>query len=185
VPNLVRLGAWATVALVAAGTAFGVTRPPCRGPATVASASPADGAALVRAPTEVELAFTAQVDLGRSHVSVRDRYGTTVALGQPRLDRPDRIEQRVEVTTKGPVTVAYHVTFVDGTELAGTLRFSVATGAAADTETAADTRTASGAAHEHGVDPVSAVLLALDALVVLVALVLAMRRRPVGTRPGG
>ena len=50
------------------------------------------------------------------------------------------------------MTVAYHVTFVDGAELAGTLRFSTRSGNAGG-ELAASPP---GSAHQHGIDPISA-----------------------------
>lgn len=143
----------------------------------VTSTSPADRATLVQAPSEVELAFTAPVDLGLSHVSVRDGSGTAVSVGQPSLVTPERLRQPVNITAVGDVRVAYHVTFVDGAELTGTLRFSVRVASTAGPDAASGPSAAASPTHEHGeVDPVSAVLLVLDGIVALTAVVLLIRR---------
>lgn len=143
--------------------------------AAVASTSPTDRAVLAQAPTAVELSLTGAVDLGQSHVSVRDGSGAVVNAGQPSLVTPERIRQPVTIAAGGEVAVAYHVTFVDGAELVGRLRFSVAGGAGSAAEPAP---AGAGAepAHAHGVDPFSAVLLALDGVVALTVVVLLLRR---------
>jgi hypothetical protein len=50
--------------------------------------------------------------------------------------------------------------------------------AAAEADAAGSAEVANGAAHPHGVDPVSAALLAIDGVVALAVVVLLLRRRP-------
>ncbi|HET8662531.1 MAG TPA: copper resistance CopC family protein [Micromonosporaceae bacterium] len=143
--------------------------------AVVTSTSPADGAVLAQAPTDVVLSLNGPVDLGRSHVSVRDRAGTAVTSGQPGLVTPERLRQPVSIPATGEMTVAYHVTFMDGAELVGRLRFSVA-GQAGSAAVPAPASAGTEPAHAHGVDPFSAVLLVLDGIVALTVVVLLLRR---------
>ncbi|HZN17518.1 MAG TPA: copper resistance CopC family protein [Micromonosporaceae bacterium] len=162
-------------AMLASGVvlaAFWAGRPD---PAAVTSTSPADGAVLTQAPTEVVLSLHGAVDLGRSHVSVRDTAGTAVSSGQPSLVTPERLRQPVSITATGEMTVAYHVTFAGGAERVGQLRFSVASGAGSAAAPAPAGAVAEPS-HEHGVDPLSAVLLALDGVVALTVVVLLLRR---------
>jgi len=109
-----------------------------------------------------------------------------LSTGRPRPVLPERLRQPVNITATGDVRVVYHVTFVDGAELTGTLHFTVkarsAAGSGVTTGPAANTNDAvAGSTHQHGVDPISAALLALDGIVALAALVLLMRRP---NRPG-
>ena len=136
----------------------------------------------------MEVAFTDQVDTSRSHISVRDGSGAIVAVGGPRLVTPQRLLQPIHIVTSGEVTVVYHVTFVDGAKLAGTLRFRAVPGpAAAVSQPSAGTVTGdavAAAAHSHGVDPISAALLVADGLVALVAVILLVRRPRTRTPDG-
>jgi methionine-rich copper-binding protein CopC len=193
------------IVVLAVGLAVSSTqRPPGPGrAAALASTDPADGAALVGAPSGVELSFTAVPDPDLSHISVRDGSGTALDAGRPRLVQPERLRQPIHGTAAppdGPVdmTVSYHVIFTDGRELAGTLHFSVGMRSAAgpgaarepstgDATTAADAakadaagnaEVAAGPAHQHGVDPVSAALLAIDGVVALAVVVLLLLRPP-------
>jgi copper resistance protein C len=81
------------------------------------------------------------------------------------------------VPAAGEVTVAYHVTFTDGTELADSPRFTAQSADPAG-------RRASEATHQHNIDPVSAVLLVIDGIAALAVGVLLMRR-PRPRAPGG
>jgi methionine-rich copper-binding protein CopC len=144
-----------------------------RGPqpaGAVAVTTPADGATLATAPTEVDLVFTAAVD--EFHVSVRDATGAPVAVGRAERVGPDRLRQPVSIGVPGAVTVEYHVTFAGGGKLSGTLRFGVGVGVAPG---AGD---APAESHRHGVDPFSAVLLILDGAVAVGAVLLLMLRPP-------
>ncbi len=192
-PRLLRIGGCVSAAAaVALAVWFGV-RSHAEPHAALVSSYPADQAALTQPPAEIDLAFTNPVDLSLSHVSVLDRSGTAVTAGQPRLVTPERLRQRVRTTDIGEVTVAYHVTFVNRAELAGTIRFDVGNQAATQRVTAgrpsaaqaedaaaediAAQDAAAGAGHQHGVDPVSAALLVLDGLVAIGVIVL-LRVRP-------
>ncbi|MFL6128726.1 MAG: copper resistance CopC family protein [Mycobacteriales bacterium] len=164
----------------AAALAVGFAVVPGDGPrdhgrAAVTSTSPADGATLARAPTEVELSFTGPVDEGRSHILVVDGFGA--ASGALRQTVPGRLSQPITVTAAGAVTVAYHVTFTDGAELAGSLRFTAPSGTAVG-------RPPPASGHQHDIDPVSAGLLVVDAIAALAVVVLLLRR-PRRPAPGG
>ena len=165
------LAAGAAVAIALTVAVVLADRPPDPGRVSVTSTSPADGAALAWAPTEVELSFTGPVDPGRSHISVLSGSDTGSArnAGALRQVAPDRLSQPIAVTAGGEVTVAYHVTFTDGAELAGSLRFTARSGNASGRPTPA-------AAHQHGIDPVSAGLLVADGIVALTVGILLMRR---------
>ena len=166
-----RLAAGAAVALAAGLALVLADSPPDHGRAAVTSTSPADGATLARAPTEVALSFTGPVDQGRSHIFVVDGPGAASAgnAGVLRQTAPGRLSQPITVTAAGEVTVAYHVTFTDGAELAGSLRFTAQSGNAAG-------RPAPAPGHQHGIDPVSAGLLVVDGIAALAVVVLLMRR---------
>jgi methionine-rich copper-binding protein CopC len=172
-PWLPRLAAGAVVAVA---LAVGVTLVLAEGSqnrdrVAVTSTSPADGATLARAPTEVSLAFTGPVDPNRSHILVTDGSGAASArtAGALRQTTPQRLSQPISVPAAGVVTVAYHVTFTDGAVLTGSLRFTVGSGN--DTGQAAP-----ASEHRHDIDPVSAGLLVADGITVLAVVVLLLRR---------
>ncbi|HEY3003768.1 MAG TPA: copper resistance protein CopC [Kribbellaceae bacterium] len=204
-PWLSLVAACAIVVLAVGLVVSSAQRPPSPGrAAALTSTDPADGAALVRAPSGVELSFTVAPDPDLSHVSVRDGSGTALDAGRLRLVQPERLRQPIHGTAAPPdgsvdVTVSYHVIFTDGRELAGTLHFSVgirvAAGpgaarepstvdaatdadASAKADAAGNAEVAAGSAHQHGVDPVSAALLAIDGVVALAVVVLLLRRPP-------
>lgn len=144
------------------------------------SATPADGSALSTAPDAVVLRFSAPVDLGLSHVSVRDAAGGEVGAGEPTRIDGTGLRLPVAVRSTGDHTVAFHIVFDDGADLIGVLRFSVGTGVPpprlsnAQAEQAQQTVVSE---HDHGVDPLSAVFLLAD-LAVLVGVLLMLARRP-------
>jgi methionine-rich copper-binding protein CopC len=165
---LLGIGVGAGIALAVLLTAAPLGRAPGTA-AAVASSSPADGATLATAPTDVDLVFTEPVD--RFHVAVVDSAGTVVARGRARIGRPEQVRQPVVVTVPSAVTVAYHVSFASGQELTGTIRFGV--GTAADRAPAPP-----DVAHGHDMDPLSAVLLVVDGAVVVGAVLLLLFRPP-------
>jgi methionine-rich copper-binding protein CopC len=204
-PRLLLVAACAIVVLAVGLVVSSAQRPPSPGrAAALTSTDPADGAALVRTPSGVELSFTAAPDPDLSHVSVRDGSGTALDAGRVRLVQPERLRQPIHGSAAPPdgpvdVTVSYHVIFTDGRELTGTLHFSVGIPAAAGPEAAREPSTvdattdadasakadgagnaevAAGSAHQHGVDPLSAALLAIDGVVALAVVVLLLRRPP-------
>jgi methionine-rich copper-binding protein CopC len=167
--RLPRLAAGAVVLAVGVAV-LPADGPPDRGRAVVASTSPADGATLARAPTEVVLSVSGPVDQGRSHISVAGSGAASARnAGALRQTAPGRLSQPIAVTVAGEVTVAYHLTFTDGAELAGSLRFTAQSGSAAG-------QPAPGSGHQHDVDPVSAGLLVVDGIAALAVVVLLMRR---------
>jgi len=145
--------------------------------------NPPDQAILATAPAVVELTFSAPPDLRDSHVTARDATDTT--LNTAPLSRADArtLRQPVAVRSAGDVTVAYHVSLRDGTEVSGSIRFSVGTGRPPVLGAAAQAAVGS---HEHGVDPLSAILLVVDAAVAFGVVLLLMLRPPRREpRPGG
>lgn len=157
--------------------------------AAVTASDPVAQAVLTTAPREVTLTFSVTPDADRSHLAVVDERGRRVSSP----DEPDRqgtsLTQAVTIDGSGTFTIVYHVSFTDGTELDGWRRFSVGTGrpppppSRAEREANADLVTG----HRHGVDPVSAVLLVVNALVVAGVVVLLRLTRPAAdtdaTRP--
>jgi methionine-rich copper-binding protein CopC len=172
--GLPRLTAGAALALVIGLAVVLADRSADPGRAALTSTSPAGGATLAGAPTEVELSFTGPVDPGRSHISVMESARTAGAL---RRVAPERLSQPIAMTAAGEVTVAYHVTFADGAELAGSLRFTARSANATG-------RPPPEAMHQHTIDPLSAGLLVIDGIVAVAVGVLLMRR-PRPRAPGG
>jgi methionine-rich copper-binding protein CopC len=172
------------IALVTALAAGRGGQPQDSARAAVASSTPADRATLPRPPTTVELSFTAELSPDLTHVSVLDGSGSPASVGRPSLITPERVSQPVDIAAAGTVTVAYHATFRDGSELTGTLRFTIGAasadaGAAQPPPTTARTEGAGAEfTHQHGVDPISGVLLAVDVIVALAVIVLLIRRPP-------
>ena len=109
----------------------------------------------------VVLSFSERPVAALSHVSVTGGTGTPAVASGDALVVP-------LTGASDPHVVTYHAVFADGRELAG----EAAPGRSAP---------ASAAGHEHGADPVGAVLLLIDALAVTVVAVLLLRRprRPV------
>ncbi|MFE9207063.1 copper resistance CopC family protein [Micromonospora sp. NPDC007230] len=137
---------------------------------------PADGAALSAAPTQVELTFSRAPVAARSHLAVVTEDGRRVNRSDTPTAAGRRLVQAVSIQRPGVFTIAYHVEFADGGEAQGSRRFSVGTGAPPP---AAPVPAAAVSEHQHGVDPVSAVLLVVDGLVVLGAVAMLLRtRRP-------
>jgi methionine-rich copper-binding protein CopC len=165
----------ATVLCSAAAVLVGAA--PAWAGGTVVSTSPADGAALADAPGEVVLTFSATPDPDASHLVVRTEAGTSVLTGSAR--RAGRaLRQPVSITASGNYTVVFHVEFTDGSDLVAEVRFSVGTGVAPPALPAADRRADEAAVsqHDHGVDPLSGILLLADVVVLLAVLILLSRR---------
>ncbi|BCJ41150.1 hypothetical protein GCM10010168_45520 [Actinoplanes ianthinogenes] len=111
-------------------------------------------------PGEVRLTFSADADPALSHVAVAAADGRQIEAG-PVGAEPGHV-LRVPVLGDGGYTVAYHVVGAAGDEVSGVLG------------------TGEIAAHEHGIDPLSAVFLVLDLIAVLTVGTLLLRR-PVRT----
>lgn len=153
-------------------------------PAAPAAASavvvtdPGDGAQLASAPQQVRLELSDTPDVADSHVSVLDGRGTILEAGELTAVAGSGLSENVHITGTGDFTIAYHVVFGDGSEATGYTRFSVGTNVppAPMTATAADAARQASAGHEHGVDPLSGVLLLVDAVVLGAVLILLLRR---------
>jgi copper resistance protein C len=180
------VGRWAAVlAVLLAVAGLGVSTPAAAwaGDAPV-TATPTADAVLTAAPTEVALTFAADVQPELSHVAVLDAAGTDLATGDYDLPDPRRMALPVRIGATGDFTVAYHVTFPDGTSATGAYRFSVGTGRAPAPldEAARLAATDSITEHAHSVDGLSAVILVVDAAVLFGVLAL-LWLRPRDRRP--
>ncbi|WP_158554078.1 copper resistance CopC family protein [Micromonospora deserti] len=174
-----------TTALVGVGLAVAVgatARQSTGEPARVLRTTPADGAALAAGPGEVVLRLSTRPDPALSHVTVRDSAGTTVNAGRLSTDEETLLRQPARLALAGDYSVAYHVTFANGRDAAGVLRFSVGTGSAPRSTDPIPDAVPDTDGHAHGVDPVGATLLVLDG-VVLVAVLVLLRLRPAPRRP--
>ncbi|SCG59016.1 copper resistance CopC family protein [Micromonospora halophytica] len=155
-----------------------------RADGALVSADPSAGAVLGTAPAEVTLDFGAAVEEAESHVAVLDAGSRTVADGDPVRSGSTRLRLPVDISATGDYTVAYHVTFTDGTTATGAHRFSVGTGVAPAPLDAAARRAGTDAvtAHAHRIDGFSATLLVVDGAVLAGALAL-LWLRPRDGRP--
>lgn len=150
----------------------------------VVASNPVNGAALGTAPSDVDLTFSLTPDASASHVSTRDDAGREVGSDEVTRSGIDELRLPVHITAPGVYTVAYHVRFTDGTDVIGVLRFSVGTGIAPPVVNAAEQREAEAlvlAGHNHDVDPLSASIMVVDA-VVLIGVILLLMRRPAPRR---
>jgi methionine-rich copper-binding protein CopC len=150
-----------------------------RADGALVSADPPAGFALADAPQAVSLRFTAPIAVDSSHITVSTETGGDLADGQVQQTHRDRIGLPIRSAGVGDLTVAYHVTFADGTSATGAYRFSVGTGVPPTPldSAARATATASVSPHAHGIDGISAVVLVLDGAVVLAVLFLLRVRR--------
>lgn len=155
---------------------------------TLTGAVPGDGSALAAAPQAVQLTFSASPVTDESHLSVRDAAGRAVSTGEPTRSGTDALRLPLGIRGTGDFTIAYHVVFADGADLFGALRFSVGTGVPPAPLPAAEVQRARqqlDAAHQHSVDPLSAVVLVADGVVLVGGLlVLFLRPRPGRRRAG-
>ncbi|MGV9767690.1 copper resistance CopC family protein [Micromonospora tulbaghiae] len=172
---------WASAVVVGLVVLFGWTGAAWAG-SGVASSVPTDGAVLTSAPSAVELVFTGRPVAAASHVAVRDAAGRSLAVGEPRPGGDRSLVQTVRSAERGDVSVTYHVVLADGGEKIGTLWFSVGTGVrpARSSDQGGE---AAAPLHEHGIDPLSAVLLLVDAVVVFVAIAMLVLRPRRGVEP--
>lgn len=94
--------------------------------ADLASSSPADGAILETAPTEVLLKFTTPIDNQLFEIDALDNEGTSIASGEPTLNSTkDELTIPLSNQTTGLVTVPYSVISKDGHPIEGTISFTV------------------------------------------------------------
>ncbi|NLU79165.1 copper resistance protein CopC [Micromonospora sp. HNM0581] len=138
------------------------------------STYPTSGAVLDVVPPVVTLTFALDVDEARSHVAVLDSTGRDAGDGEPKRAAPTVLRLPVGGHATGDYTVAYHVTFIDGTTDTGLHRFSVGTGVPPAPLDDATRRagTDAVATHTHRIDTFSATLLVIDGAVLAAVLAL-------------
>lgn len=152
-------------------------------------ADPPPDAVLATAPDQVTMTFTADVQPELSHIEVFDDSGAEVSSGGYTQPEPKRMRLPLDVLAAGDYTIAYHVTFPDGTDLTDLHRFSVGTGTPPAPLDAATRQASTDAVsqHAHRIDGFSATLLVIDGLVLLVVLAMLWLRprdgRPMTLRP--
>jgi methionine-rich copper-binding protein CopC len=129
---------------------------------TLVSSSPVDASAL-------RLTFSADADPALSHIAVATADGRQLEAGPVTAGPGHVLSVPVRPVGDGGYTVAYHVVGAGGDEASGIVRFG------------ADAPAAAGHEHEHGIDPLSAILLTINLIVVITVVVLLLRRRPVPT----
>ncbi len=164
----------ALLAFAAAGALLGVAPAAAVAQDGLVASDPDDRAVLTAGPRGVRLAFSSAPIAADSHVWVVDDAGSAATAGPLSIAPGKALWQPIAVHAPSDVTVAYHVAFEGGGEASGILRFSVGTGrppAPARAGPPADP-------HAHGIDPASALLLAVDGLVALGVLALLWLRRP-------
>ncbi|GAA1767327.1 copper resistance CopC family protein [Luedemannella helvata] len=161
-PGRARAVVVAAAAVLATVAALALATKPGAPPRLVSTEATAE-----TGPAEIVLTFSSRPDAATSHVAVRDADGMVINAGELSADGA-RLRQPVRAPGPGGYTVAFHVTFDDGAELSGSTASGTVAAPAAGEAVAGD--------HSHGVDPVGAVLLLLDAATVAVVGVLLMRR---------
>lgn len=152
-------------------------------------ADPSPDAVLQTSPGAVTLTFSTEVAPELSHLAVLDGRGSSVATGDYTRPTARQLHLPVRIRADGDYTVAYHVTFPDGTSVTDLHRFSVGTGVVPAPLDAAARQVGTDAVtrHAHQIDGFSAALLIIDGLVLFGVLALLWLRprdgRPMRLRP--
>ncbi|WP_329046482.1 copper resistance protein CopC [Amycolatopsis sp. NBC_01488] len=123
-------------AVLAALTGLVVLAGPASAHTELTSSSPAEGAALAAAPTEVRLTFAEPVTLPPEAVKVTGRDGTAWTVGTPTVAGA---VVTAPVTPSGPAqayTLTWKVIAKDGDNVTGTLHFTLAAAASSPAATA-------------------------------------------------
>jgi len=112
-------------ALAAAAFLLAATASAVAGHAEIVSSSPAAGANLPTAPSEVIITFDDELDPDASSFSVADAHGVEVGGGEVDLTVADRnvMKGPVTITEPGVYTVTYTIAGPDGHEIEGTFSF--------------------------------------------------------------
>ncbi|GIF46444.1 methionine-rich copper-binding protein CopC [Asanoa ferruginea] len=132
-------------------------------PARLVAASPAAGDRLTSAPHEIRLVFDGRVDAGRSHVAVTTADGRLVSAGSFAVT-DDTVVLPVDISGSGGYRVDYHAVLDDG-PVSGELGFGIN-----------DDAPLPATGHQHAAsDGPNVALLAADALLITVALVVLLR----------
>ncbi|KUL41536.1 copper resistance CopC family protein [Actinoplanes awajinensis] len=126
-------------------------------------------------PAEVRLTFSADADPALSHIAVATAEGRQLEAGPVTAGPGHVLSVPVQSVGAGGYTVAYHVIGTRGEQVSGVIRSGGGDAVADDDALAA----LPGHEHEHGIDPLSGILLAINLLVVLTVAALLLRPRPV------
>ncbi|GAA2687137.1 copper resistance CopC family protein [Actinoplanes palleronii] len=125
-------------------------------------------------PAEVRLTFSADADPALSHIAVATADGRQLEAGPVTAGPGHVLSVPVQSVGAGAYTVAYHVIGTRGEQVSGVIRSGGGDAAAADEDALA---ALPGHEHEHGIDPLSGILLAINLLVVLTVAALLLRPR--------
>jgi copper transport protein len=94
--------------------------------ADLASSSPADGATLEIAPTEVVLKFSSAIDNQVFEIDAQNEEGSSLSSGEPTLNlAKDELTLPLSDQTSGLVTIPYSVISKDGHPIEGNISFTV------------------------------------------------------------
>lgn len=102
--------------------------------AELESSTPADGATLTEAPTEIRLVFDGELIPNGTSLTVTDASGSVVAEGELDLDVAERNEvaAALQVTRSGTYSVAWSAASLDGHVEEGVLAFTIEPAAEAE-----------------------------------------------------
>ncbi|NJC11448.1 hypothetical protein F4558_001274 [Micromonospora profundi] len=174
-----------TMAIVILTVAVGVLAAPLfRAPARIDVATwPADGASLSAGPAAVRLSAPAPVRPGEVHITVVNAAGQIMSVGAPRVSGAE-VSQPIGRLPTGSYRVAYHLELENLTQVSGSTAFGVGTAAQPAGWDEAEARDRSGApaagGHQHvadGLDPLTALALGANVIVLAGIAVLEVRRR--------
>ncbi|ACK49441.1 copper resistance protein CopC [Methylocella silvestris BL2] len=113
---------------LALATAFCSTGLPASAHAMLESATPAVGATVTTAPTEIRLTFSEGVEAKFSGVQVTTAAGAAVKSGKPALDPADKKTLVIPISdalAPGIYKVKWHVVSVDTHKTQGAFSFTV------------------------------------------------------------
>jgi hypothetical protein len=172
------------VAIVVLAVATGVLAAPLfRAPAPVGvSTWPVDGASLFTGPSAVRLTAPAPARPDEVHVTVVDAAGQIVSRGTPRVTGAE-VTLLVGALPTGSYRIAYHLGLENLAQVTGSAAFGVGTPARAagwdDAEVRERAGAPAGGGHQHGggIDPLTAVALGANVVVLAGIAVLEIRRR--------
>ncbi|MGH3545374.1 MAG: copper resistance CopC family protein [Mycobacteriales bacterium] len=113
------------------------------------SSTPAAGALLTSAPTQVSLTFSDELDPASTQLAVVDSGTRSVLDGVPRIDGPTVTQALKADLLGGEYRVSYRVLSQDGHSVSGTQSFTVRTAAASPSATpASSSAPTADASHE-------------------------------------
>ncbi|MEH1017285.1 copper resistance protein CopC [Micromonospora sp. CPCC 206060] len=145
-------------------------------PVRLATAAPADRAVLSTPPSTVTLTFTHDLDRRDTHATTVDANGRVMDQRIPVVEGRN-LTLPVTIDASGGYRVVYHVRLLDGAELSGETAFAVGD---AGLLPPADAPTELSAHHDiTKIDPVTAVVLGANVVVIAGIGVQLIRRRRV------